>query len=285
MQTIFKRSPWFGLRVIVLMLFSFALMVMDHQWNRFHQLRAFLSVIVLPIQYTVSTPFKIFSWLKNSAMSQQQLVSENAELRAHQLLLSAQLQRMLILKQENTQLKQLLHSGHYVKEKMMIASLLSVETNPHSQTILLNRGTNRHVFQGQPVLDGYGVMGQVVEVEPYTSRVLLITDPQSAVPVQNYRNGLRAIAVGKGPAPELTLLYVPETSDIQVGDLYVTSGLDGIYPAGYPVGKVTYFGREKSSRFAEVILSPAAHINSTQHVILLSPKSHVPSTAGGKPDA
>src|SRR5262249_30056895 len=138
--------------------------------------------------------------------------------------------------QENAQLRELLKSTPQVEGRVSVAQLLAVDLDPNLQQVIVDKGANQGIFIGQPVLDAFGVMGQVVHADPITSRVMLITDRKSAIPVQDARNSIRAIAMGMGGVGKLALINVPETSDIQVGDLFVCSGLDMRYPVGYPVG-------------------------------------------------
>ena len=146
---------------------------------------------------------------------------------------------------------------------MVVARLLSVELDPHLQQVVLDRGSEQHTYVGQPVLDAFGVMGQVIDVGSLTSNVLLITDKQSAVPVEDYRNGARAVAVGLGVSGRLKLINVPLKNQIQAGDLFVTSGLGLRYPVGYPVGVVESIN--------PLLLTPTAHLDETQQVLLAWP--------------
>ena len=246
-------------------------MIFDHRSLRFHHWRENLSTVVYPIQRIVDTPIKFTHWLASSVIAQHQLVDENARLRAHQLLLESKLQKLLVLERENMQLKELLRSTSHLSSKVKVAQLLAVDLNPALQQLILNMGGQQGVYVGQPVLDAYGVMGQVVDVGPIVSKVLLITDRRSAIPVQDYRNGLRAVAVGLGASRRLTLINIGKTVDIKVGDLFVASGLGLRYPVGYPVGVVDKIARLPGYRFMTVLLLPSAHLDQTQQVLLAWP--------------
>jgi len=154
----------------------------------------------------------------------------------------------------------------------MVASLLYVSSALFSQQVILDKGSSDGIYVGQPVLDAYGVMGQVISVGHGTSRVLLISDRQSAIPVQNNRSGLRAIVRGNGYAGNLNVLYVPDTADFKVGDLLITSGLGQRYPANYPLGTVTEVKHAPSERFAKITVTPKAHINRSNQVLLVWPE-------------
>lgn len=243
----------------------------DHRWVEFKQFRAQASIVVLPIQFMVDKPVQFFDWLQTNMIGQQRVLGENARLRARQLLLEAKLQRLLALERENAQLLELLKSPTRVSGKTLIAQLISVSQDPLIQQVILNKGKKEGIFVGQPVLDAYGVMGRVIEVTPYTSRVLLMSDATSAIPVQNNRTGARFILAGDGDAEQLNLLHVSATADIQLGDVLVTSGLGGQIPFGYPVGEVMSIKHVATEPFAIVAIKPSARLNKSRQVIVLWP--------------
>ena len=150
---------------------------------------------------------------------------------------------------------------------------MAVDPDPFSQQILINKGSEDQAFIGQPVLDSHGLMGQIIDVLPYTSRVLLIADSNHAIPVEVNRNGVRAIAVGSGNLNQLNLIYVPETADIKEGDLLVSSGLGGRYPRGYPVAKVAKVAHSPGQAFAEVSATPSAQLDRSRHMLLVFNKT------------
>ena len=147
--------------------------------------------------------------------------------------------------------------------------------NPALQQIILDQGYRDGVYTGQPVLDAYGVMGQVVDVSKITSKLLLLTDIHSAIPVKDSRSGVRGIAVGLGDLSQLSVINVAKMSDVKQGDIFLTSGLGLHYPVGYPVGTVTHFSRQTNNEFSSIELSPAAHMDQTQHVLLVWPSQSV----------
>lgn len=261
-----------GLRFCVCVVLSIALMTFDHSMPFFQRFRSHLSVIVLPIQYAVNAPIQWTHSLVSRVTTQHQLLSDNARLRAHELLLESRLQKLLALERENAQLRELLKSAQYVGgNRVLVAQLLALDLDPLVKRIILDKGKKDKVYAGQPVLDAYGVMGQIVQVAPFTSKLMLVTDSKSAVPVQDYRNGFRAMAVGIGESNTLDLVDVPDTADIKVGDLFVSSGLGLRYPVGYPVGVVSSVTHVPGQRFAKIELSPSAHLDQTQQVLLVWP--------------
>jgi len=217
---------------------SIVLMTVDHRQGHLASLRAVLSTLVYPLQYVVSLPIELSRDLSTSLVTRKHLLEENNRLRKEQLVLNFKLQRYSILEEENKRLRVLLESSIDLKEKVLVAELVEVEMEPLRQQIVINKGYNAGVFDGQPVVDAGGVMGQIIHVGPFSSTVLLVTDPSHALPVQLNRNGLRAIAVGTGHDHVLMLEHLPTNADIKDGDLIVSSGLGRRFPRGYPVGVV-----------------------------------------------
>jgi rod shape-determining protein MreC len=244
-------------------------MVGDHHNNAFHRMRSSMAVIVTPLQSLANLPAGIFNWIVTDFTSKQKLLSSNAQLRAENSLLQAKLQKQLAIEAENKQLRALLASSTQTVDKVTIAKLLAVSPDPFVHKIVLNQGGKTGVFVGQPVLDAYGVMGQVVQVGRLSSLVMLLTDVRSAVPVQIDRNGMRAIAVGNGESGLLQLQHIVDTADVRVGDSVITSGLGEHYPFGYPVGTVVSVNKNSGDRFANILVKPAAHINRSLLVLLV----------------
>jgi rod shape-determining protein MreC len=261
-------------KAFFLIALALVFMHFDLRSSSFHRWRNTAEVLIYPLQWAVNVPHHVLSWASSTFASHQQLLDENAALRAQQLLLFARLQKMLILEQENTELRELLKSSTTVSGKTIAAELLALSQDPAEQVIIVNRGRRDKVFAGQPVLDAFGIVGQVIDVTPLTSKVMLLTDARSAVPVQNSRNGLRAIAMGLGAEDRLALKNVPDTSDVKVGDIFVASGLGSRFPLGYPVGKVIFVGKSQDARFTKIVLAPLAHLNRATQVLLLSEDAH-----------
>lgn len=248
-------------------------MVLNYQQPSFVQVRSFLTIPVLPIQYLVAAPTKIFEWTVDNFSSHRTLQDANNHLQIQVLLLQAQLQKLVALEQENNQLRAMLQSYPRTSDRVLVTELLSVDSDPFIHEVTLNQGERSGVYVGQPVLDATGVLGQVISVGPFTSRVLLLTDTRSAIPTQDNRNGIRGIIVGTGNPNYLQLAHIPVTTNIQVGDVFVTSGLDGHFPSGYPVGSVTSVIHNPGDEFASITITPSAQINRSQLVLLVWPNN------------
>lgn len=248
-------------------------MVLDKQVESIGKLRAALSLPLAPLQYAVSYPIEFIDKLRDTISTHDTLVKENLNLKAQQLVLKAQVQRFLAIELENNELKALRKFSVQLQGKILIAQLLAVASDPFSNQVVLDKGSKDNVYTGQPVLDANGVMGQVVQVGPLTSRVLLINDAHSGVPIQVVRNGIRSIAVGDPYSGKLRLLNMTQTADIQVGDVLITSGLGEHYPEGYPVGKVTVVQKDPTLQFLNVMVEPAAHLDRSRGVLLIWPNN------------
>jgi rod shape-determining protein MreC len=268
-------------------------MVMDHKYQSLESVRAALSVVVYPIQFTMDLPGTLSDWFSESLASRRGLQEENESLRTQQLMQRVQLQRMAALEAENIRLRELLDSSFKVGEKVLIAELLSVNLDPYKHQIAINKGEMHGVYPGQPLLDAKGVMGQIVHAGPYTSTAMLISDTSHAIPVQVNRNGLRTIAIGTGTINRLELPYIPNNADIQAGDLLITSGLGGHFPPGYPVAEVTAVRHDPGLTFSQVAAVPLAELNRSREVLLVWPgkttvlapteKPPVNASAGAEP--
>lgn len=258
------------------MLLSILLMVLDHRQNHLESLRSALSVALYPIQYLASLPVILGGEASDALSSRSEIQSVRERLHEENIQLRARLQKFEALEAENTRLRALLDSSFKVGDRVLIAELIAVEQDPFRQQVLINKGMGSGVFKGQPVLDAHAVVGQVTHINPFTSTVLLITDATHALPVQVNRNGLRTIALGTGLINQLELPHLPNNADIVPGDLLTTSGLGGLFPAGYPVAEVTEVRREQGQPFASVTANTTAHLDRIREVLLvwtLNPES------------
>lgn len=254
-------------------LIAIVLMIIDGRTNHLQFVRQVFALPIAAVHYFVDFPVRIAYIAREEWRSHQILLANNKALSEQNLLLRANLQRLIALESENTYLKALLKSSKSVRTKVLIADILAVDTEPFINQVVLNKGKRDGLYIGQPVLDATGVMGQVIHVGPISSRLLLINDQKSGVAVQNVRSGARATAVGDGYSGKLRLLYVPKTADIKINDIFITSGLSNHYPEGYPVGRVVYLHREPAGQFATVYLEPSARLSSSHQVLLVwSPK-------------
>lgn len=274
---LFDRGPSSTARLIILGLASILLMMADSRGHYLDRLRGALSTVVYPLQELASVPADTGNWLSEHFQSRAQLFEENRRLKQENLFLSGRLQVLKALQAENARLKALKKVAASWPERVMVAEIVQVDLATSSHQVLINRGTLDGAYPGQPVLDADGVMGQVVRAGPWSAFVMLISDPNSALPVQVNRSGLRSIAQGTGRADTLELNDVPLSADIAEGDLLVTSGLGGRFPTGLRVGRVSEVLRDPGLPFARVLVDPAAALKRSRHVLLIWPEAPVPA--------
>jgi len=257
------------LRLVLAAILSFVFMGVDKYTDSSATLRAFLNSLVTPIYYLASIPEDSFDWTVEQFKSRETLQQENLELKRAQILQGEKLQRFAFLKKENDKLRALLDSPVRQQGKKMIAQVMSIDSHPFRDVVVINKGFSAGVYQGQPVLDEFGVVGQVTSVATTSSRVILISDTTHAIPVRIERNGVRGMVEGTGRINFLTANNVPHSIDMAEGDMMVTSGLGGIFPEGYPVAKITRIEHNLSLPFAQISAEPVAQLDRVNRVLLL----------------
>ena len=273
-KPIFGQNTANRARLMLVTIISFVLIFIDHRSDTLRPVHYYLSMIVAPIQYIANIPQSISDWSNDTLRSRSSLEEENARLRSEVLVLKRRVQKLASTLAENTRLKELMNASDKIEDQVLIAEIIGIDPDPYRQEAIIDKGKRDGVYNGQAVLDADGLMGQVVEVGMYTSRVLLITDVTHGVPVNVNRNGVRAIAVGSGNLDTLHLIHVPDTADIARGDLLVTSGLGGRFPRGYPVGVVKKVEHDPGQPFAIVEATPMANLDRSRHVLLVFSKQN-----------
>ena len=240
--------------------------------------------VARPLYWLTAFPTRVWKWTDDVFNSRETLQERNLALEHENLILQRNVLRMAALMAENARLKELLNSTELLDDSALVAELLGVSPDPRRQEILVHRGRADGVFEGQPVLDAFGLVGSVIEISEHTARVLLIADTSNAVPIQVNRNGVRGIAEGSGHLDELYIRNLVPTTDIKEGDLIVSSGLGGRYPPGYPVGEVIRIEYEGADSFLRVVMRPSAHLDRSQQLLMVFraeaqlPESAIPET-------
>ena len=253
----------------MLVVLSAALMVVDARFSGLKQVRAAMGLVLMEFYWVTDMPVRAWNAVSAQFTSHSELLAENEKLKAEALLMQRRLQRLAALTEQNVRLRELLNSAALVDDEVLVSELIGVDPNPFSHRIIIDKGSKDGVFLGQPVLDARGLMGQVVEVMPYSSRVLLLTDNTHSIPVQVNRNGLRVIAMGTGNPESLELRHVADTADVKEGDLLVSSGLGQRFPAGYPVATVKEVIHDSGQPFAIVRAVPTAALNRSRYLLLV----------------
>ncbi|GGD61936.1 rod shape-determining protein MreC [Lacimicrobium alkaliphilum] len=271
MDTIFARGPSLLSRLILASLLSLLLIILDHRLDSFSTVRVYLNSLVSPLQYMANLPGQMLNQASSAVTTQRELLEQNARLTQQNILMSEEVQRFNLLKKENDRLRSLLGSPVRPGMRKIVAELMAVDNNPYSHQVVINKGTINGVYEGQPVLDDKGIVGQVMQVGTTTSRVLLIADVTHGVPVRIVRNDVRLVASGSGQLSRLSVNHVPHSTDIREGDILVSSGLGHVFPEGYPVGEVTAVIRDETRPFALIRAKPAAQLERLKHLLLLWP--------------
>jgi rod shape-determining protein MreC len=270
-RPIYGRGPSPGLRFTVYAVISVVLMYYDQHGHWEQRLRYALEAAAYPVQVVVNSPSAGWRSLHENFRGRELLRAENEQLRAHERELELQLVRESALEHENAELRGL-HDAlpPPLIKHALLAEIISVETNPLRQRVVINKGARDGVSLNQAVVDGNGILGQVSRLGPWSAEIILVTDPEHAIPVQVTRNSLRSIAVGSGNSGELLLPYLAINSDVKSGDLLVSSGLGGVFPAGLPVARITGVKRENNQQLtAQVRAQPLASIDTDREVMLL----------------
>ncbi|MFI8609950.1 rod shape-determining protein MreC [Pseudomonas sp. NPDC077649] len=260
----------------MLAVLSAVLMVVDARFEALKPLRSQLGLVLTPFYWLADLPVRAWDGATQQISSRSELMAENEKLKAEALLLQRRLQKLAALTEQNVRLRELLNSAALLDEEVLVGELIGVDPNPYTHRILIDKGEKDGVFLGQPVLDARGLMGQVVEIMPYTARVLLLTDTTHSIPVQVNRSGLRAIAVGTGNPERLELRHVADTADIKEGDLLVSSGMGQRFPAGYPVATVKEVIHDSGQPFAIVRAVPTAALNRSRYLLLVFSDQRTP---------
>jgi rod shape-determining protein MreC len=282
-RPIYGRGPSAGLRFTGYAALAIALMYYDQHGHLAQRLRFALDAAAYPVQVAVGSPGAAWRWLTQRLQTRDELRLENEQLRARVTGLELSVMRQAALEQENNELRGLRGSLPPLIKHWQLAEIISVETSPLRQRVVINKGAQNGVVISQAVVDGNGVLGQVERVGPWSAEVILVTDPEHAIPVEVTRNSLRSIAVGSGNTGELLLPYLAVNSDVKSGDLLVSSGLGGVFPAGLPVATITGVRREANQLLAQVRAQPVATVDKDREVILLDFEPSNPAAPAHNP--
>ncbi len=245
-------------------------MFADSRFGYLERVRFGLGYLTTPVYWVADTPARISFWIDDVFVSRTDLLEDNEQLREALLVAQRELQLLESLASENSRLLDLREASQVIPGEVLPAEIINVSPDPYAKRVLINKGAEDGAFVGQALLDANGLMGQVVEVLPFTSWVLLITDSHHVTPVEVNRNGERALARGsRSTASELELEFVTQTQDMLAGDLLVSSGMGQVYPKNYPVAEIVSVYTDPGQDFATVRARPLAEMASTRHVMLV----------------
>ncbi|MDH5830471.1 rod shape-determining protein MreC [Luteimonas sp. M1R5S18] len=269
------------LRLLAFLALSVVLMVLDHRGGWLGRARDTASIAVQPLWQVAGLPARLGQTMREDAVTRSVLADDNRRLRNELLVMGARQARLQVEADENARLRGLLGAAARGGLDVQLAPILDVDLDPARQRLLLNAGARDGVRRGQSVIDAGGLLGQIIAVTPGTATVLLLTDLDHAVPVSISRTGVRLVAYGIGRADRLELRNIPTSSDVEVGDVVVTSGLGGRFPPGFPVGRIVALRPDDSHAFLIGELAPSAQLDRGRDVLLLreQPRAPLPGAA------
>jgi rod shape-determining protein MreC len=263
------RTTGLLFRCVLYSLLALGLIIVDKRYDHLGRIRRLLSVVAYPVQVAVASPFQGWNWFRDSVTTRDVLRADKAKLEAELRVAQFRLQRFEALETETLRLRALRDNTAGVTDRFLIGDVMSVDLDAFRERVLVDKGAGDGIYVGQAVLDAGGVFGQVARVGQLTSEVILVSDAAHAIPVQINRNGLRTIAVGTGETNRLKLPYLPTSADVLAGDLLVTSGLGGVFPAGYPVGTIAEVKRDPAQSLADVDVKPAAALDRSKELLFV----------------
>lgn len=274
MKPIFSRGASLQLRLFFVIIIAISLIIADSRLDAFMKIRNYMDTIISPLYFLANMPYKILDNLSLALATRQRLSLENLALRQELFLKNSDLLLLEKFKQENSRLRELMGSPLRQDEHMMVTQVISTSSYPYSDQLVIDKGSDNGVYEGQPVISDKGVVGQVVAVAKVTSHVLLICDASHALPIQVLRNDIRVIAAGGGCTYDLQLEHLPKNTDIRVGDMLVTSGLGGRFPEGYPVAVVSSINVDNQRAYTIIQARPTACLQRLRYLLLLWSVNH-----------
>lgn len=249
---------------------AIVLMIADHRGGYGQAVRQRFSLVSEPLWWLASSPMRGYDFVRENLRFSAALKDDNVRLQKALEITQARSHRLSAVAEENQRLRQLLGGTHGYRLSVQMVGIVDIDLDPYRQRIVLDAGSDSGVHVGQALIDSGGVLGQVIEVSAHRATALLLTDADHAIPVQVARSGLRTIAYGIGRSDRLDLPNIPQSADIQVGDLLVTSGIGGRFPAGFPVATVTSLHPDNTRLFIVAEARPAAHLDNGAEVLLVS---------------
>lgn len=263
------KPPTNFTRFFFFVFLSGAMMLMDHRGHQLESIRSGLRFIAYPVQLIAAFPVRVGGAVWEFFGGKTALQESYSRLQEENRALLLKLQQHDALAAENVHLRGLLGAAARTTERATVAELLQVSPEPFTRKLVITKGRRDQVYIGQPVMDAYGIMGQITDIDVMTSTVTLLTDPGHAIPAQVVRNGLRTIVFGTGAHDAVEIPYLTASADIKEGDELVSSGIGGVFPAGYPVARVLRVINNPNESFLKIIARPAARLDHNKEVLLL----------------
>jgi rod shape-determining protein MreC len=273
----FKQGPKPLTQFAIYGVISLALMIGDAQYQMLGRVREQVSVILYPLQWLATAPFDAARRSGDFLTTQTKLLAENRRLNDAQLVAASREFQLRQLELENKRLRELADAKRSLPQAGKLVEVLYNARDPFAARLIVDRGETAGISDGRIVIDASGVVGQIVRTQPLTSEVQLISDHNHMVPVMVDRNQLRTVVYGMGRHQPLEVRNLSSNVDIQVGDILRTSGLDGIYPAGLPVARISRVERRAGTSFARIFCMPMADIDQHRFLLVLEPVKPLPA--------
>ena len=265
----FPRGPSPLSRLAVFGLVSIALLFVDTRYHYLEGIRSSAATILYPLQLAAQLPGQALHEVGSYFVTKRSLADDNTLLRQQLVEKSATAQGFPVSQQENARLRTLLELKARYATAAVAVEVLYTSRDPFAQKLFVDKGTEADLRPGEAVIDAEGVIGQVTRVFPYMAEVTLVTDKDHAVPVKVQRSGVRSVLYGTGAGRAPELRFMAPSADIQVGDVLVTSGLDGTYPPGLAVARVATLERETGQIFARITGAPLAGVDRSEHLLVV----------------
>ena len=260
------RGQYSTSKLLFSLILSFGLIYLDHKDQYLNKVRSYISATIYPLYVATNAPKNIFLNLKESMGQREKIVLENQRLKTENIALSSKIQKIYKLEKENRRLHELLDSKPKSEDVFVLAEIIAENPDPFKHRIIINKGSKDNVQINQSVADSKGIIGHIIRDQIFGSEVLLITDPEHAIPIEVARTGLRSIALGTGSYEEIQLSFLAANTDVQKGDILLTSGLGEQYPSGYPVGVIEQVSVIEGEPFLEVLAKPLAKLTNINEV-------------------
>ena len=260
------RGQYSTSKLLISLILSFGLIYLDHKDQYLNKVRSYISATIYPLYVATNAPKNIFLNLKESMGQREKIVLENQRLKTENIALSSKIQKIYKLEKENRRLHELLDSKPKSEDVFVLAEIIAENPDPFKHRIIINKGSKENVQVNQSVADSKGIIGHIFRDQIFGSEVLLITDPEHAIPIEVARTGLRSIALGTGSYEEIQLSFLAANTDIQKGDILLTSGLGEQYPSGYPVAVIEKIAVLEGEPFLEVLAKPFAKLTNINEV-------------------
>ena len=261
-----SRGQYSASKLLVSLILSFGLIYLDYKDQYLNKVRSYISATIYPMYVAINAPKNIFLNLKESMGQREKIVLENQKLKTENIDLSSKIQQIYKLEKENRRLHELLDSKPKSEDVFVLAEIIAENPDPFKHRIIIDKGSKENVQVNQSVADSKGIIGHIIRDQIFGSEVLLITDPEHAIPIEVARTGLRSIALGTGSYEEIQLSFLAVNTDIQKGDILLTSGLGEQYPAGYPVAVIEKVSVLEGEPFLEVLAKPFAKLTNINEV-------------------